>query len=1560
MLRRIAVSSLLALSVAFIPVTSSWASSEVCGDAQDNDGDGLADDGCYPQSVTGVCEQPLSCARRPTVSPGTGNLTYWMPPDITPVVPYGPGIGFRRVYISKFDPGYPYVGADTSDYKTAMGYRWQHNFMSYLEKFTSPDPDEVFVHTVTGRDIKFTYDRTAIGYDYYEPQPGHYFAYLRQSTASPYDWELKTLTGRVYVYDTNGSIAKLSGIKDALGNEVTISYRGSDGQVDEVKDAIGHKKLSFHYQTTGEKLLEYVKLETYDGSAWNVKVSVQFLYLGETHLDQVKIDGTLIQDYSFSDTNYDADTYVTGFADGDSTTLATIVYDYNTAGRVAQLQTGDGDVGYAYDASGCDGGNGTFLYYHRASGTACDADGDCGTNEFCGGETGQPSASTGTCFKVRRCLAFFESNEDLVKTVSATAGGGACSSCVKNKEYEWFSVDGGVIDGDVEATGDGGIMLPSLMSVKDAKGVVTSYVRNSDGLVTQMSEADGTNDERVTYYFYANDDFPGLVTEIRRLSELKTTSNCSATVTTDCKRTVYTYTTGGQIDTVQELGFTYNSSGSVVSYSYTTDYDYDTEGRITQIKGPLSQYADNTDFTYHSDTDDDEDRAGYVKEIKRAKDGSNYVTTTIDKYSFWGHASDIKSPAGDYTCQSFDSKQGYLSEVRQAGNNQTSCTTTDSSDATTKYTRDTFGRLTKLEKPEGNCVHYEYDSEGRRTHIKVRDDCTPTATTGDTYIFEYDAYSSLLTDFTQKSNSNSTVYYKYHTHYNDMRVKFESFSGTSHARVRTYYDDGKLKKYQYENSTGKTEWDYDNLNREEARRKYKDSTNYEEWVITPGVQLDLPTQVDDPDSKAIDWVWDDLGRKVKQVTPDSGTTIYVWDEASRLITMKQALGDSGEVTHTYTYDLLGRPTGHDDDKQSCGASQGDEVQYSYDSGSSCPTGVTCNNTAGRLTWVKVKLWCDTGESDDTFDQTTYYSYDNFGRLEKQTIKDDGGVRSDVVEHTYTKNGVLKNTIRPSGTKTERWFDHSSWNNDGDQPHVVARSTSPWNGIIQSIVYDPGGRVRLYRHLNKIDGNYIWAKFTRNNRPRITKLEYYEQTSSDNVLTIDYTSDDRGRYDTKTYTGAHSSVQDSHYTFNDLNRVVCDSAATGSCPTSGANLKTTMSASPPYTPGGDRKTMEHSHSVYGTYTYTLSLKTGKDQIDTITWGSPTNTVTYTWDDRGNRTSDDDDSGSHDKREYTYDGRGNLLTVDGEWYTGSAWQKYTVTNAYDHKNRRLYKSYLDWGADGQAGTSDDQEAQWFFYYDIKDRLIEIKHTPDIDDTSTYTVFQIFWVQQRPVAYWQLDYPGATATRRYYHSDHQGRPLEVYDWPTSGNASRVWAINPDLFGWDDILTGSSVFQPLRFPGQYWDEETIAYDDSGDPLRPALHYNWNRTYDPYTGSYLQPDPKVDSTWDPYNYVGQNPLMFVDTEGTDRISLWQGLELLNEMLKYCQNLRRLYAQIKHFYITDYERLTTAQKKKYRKMMWDLLADMDAAGCWRAGVKLSPLPTGAESEPQMNSWAYKKYTGLAP
>ncbi|WP_178081862.1 RHS repeat-associated core domain-containing protein, partial [Pseudomonas sp. B20(2017)] len=104
-------------------------------------------------------------------------------------------------------------------------------------------------------------------------------------------------------------------------------------------------------------------------------------------------------------------------------------------------------------------------------------------------------------------------------------------------------------------------------------------------------------------------------------------------------------------------------------------------------------------------------------------------------------------------------------------------------------------------------------------------------------------------------------------------------------------------------------------------------------------------------------------------------------------------------------------------------------------------------------------------------------------------------------------------------------------------------------------------------------------------------------------------------------------------------------------------------------------------------------------------------------------------------------------------------------------------------------------------------------------------------------------------YYQLDHLGTPQELTDY--SGEV--VWSAKYSAYGKVtslELATEDYLNQPLRFQGQYFDDES------------GLHYNRHRYYDPDVGRYLTPDPvKLAGGLNQYRYV-PNPTGWVDPLG--------------------------------------------------------------------------------------------------
>ena len=153
---------------------------------------------------------------------------------------------------------------------------------------------------------------------------------------------------------------------------------------------------------------------------------------------------------------------------------------------------------------------------------------------------------------------------------------------------------------------------------------------------------------------------------------------------------------------------------------------------------------------------------------------------------------------------------------------------------------------------------------------------------------------------------------------------------------------------------------------------------------------------------------------------------------------------------------------------------------------------------------------------------------------------------------------------------------------------------------------------------------------------------------------------------------------------------------------------------------------------------------------------------------------------------------------------------------------------------------------FIYDEEGRLVGEY------DQSGNLIAEHVWLGDSPLAVIQP--PGgsgqqAGAVEVYFvHPDHLDTPRAIVD----AASSVVWEWNSTPFG--DVEPSGPLEYGLRFPGQYYDEET------------GSNYNYFRDYEAGTGRYRQSDPiGLNDGPNTYSYVGSDPAYYTDSSGTSR-----------------------------------------------------------------------------------------------
>lgn len=144
----------------------------------------------------------------------------------------------------------------------------------------------------------------------------------------------------------------------------------------------------------------------------------------------------------------------------------------------------------------------------------------------------------------------------------------------------------------------------------------------------------------------------------------------------------------------------------------------------------------------------------------------------------------------------------------------------------------------------------------------------------------------------------------------------------------------------------------------------------------------------------------------------------------------------------------------------------------------------------------------------------------------------------------------------------------------------------------------------------------------------------------------------------------------------------------------------------------------------------------------------------------------------------------------------------------------------------------------------------------------------------------------------TDHLGTPQLAIN----SQGQQTWKIHSDAFGNTVLDPNNQITLNLRFPGQYYDQET------------GLSYNYFRDYNPQIGRYIQSDPiGIMGGINTYNYAKGNPVAYMDAYGENPL-----LPILGRLIAAAVGTRVIARIVLSYLIKKAPRLCNKAMGKFR------------------------------------------------
>jgi len=865
-----------------------------------------------------------------------------------------------------------------------------------------------------------------------------------------------------------------------------------------------------------------------------------------------------------------------------------------------------------------------------------------------------------------------------------------------------------------------------------------------------------------------------------------------------------------------------------------SSWTYDAQGRA--INTVEAGGAGNTSLVYNADGSVTvTDPLGAVRTFTFGRYGDRNLTTGISgsqcptcqeglatTYDLAGFVSSRTDYNGNVTTYVYDDTRGLETSRTEASG-------TPNARATTTQWHATY-RLPLLITEPNRTTSFTYDASGNALTRTVTDTVTSLSRT---WTYTYNSFGQVLTLDGPRTDVSDVTTFTYYT----------CTTGFECGQVHTVTDAvGNPTTYLTYNAAGQpltisdangvvTTLTYD------ARQRLTSRTVGTETVVFAYYPTGLLQQVTLPDSSFLHYTYDNAHR-LTDITDSVGNHLHYTLDAAGNRTHEDAFDPSNALalTRGRVFDNLGRLS------QEIGAAN-QTVNYSYDNNGNTVSVRDANN---RLTGYSYDALNRMGTVTDPATGITQYGYDANDNL--VSVTDPRNLQT-----TYGYNGLGDQTQLTSPDTSTTTFSHDAAGNLAQSTDARTRSgTSSYDaaGRVSQIaysdqtiqlIYDQGtnGKGHL-THLTDGSGSTQWS-FDSQGRP-LTQ----QQTVGTTTFNQTYTYTPAGQV--STLTTPSGQVIAYTYTNNRITGINVNGSPVLSQvlyqpfgPTTGWQWGNGTFAIRQYNADGQLTTVDSAG--LSTYTFnpdgTIATRTSVDTalpnpgLTTLATSSTSNRLTST-------------TGAL-ARTYSYDAAGNTLSDGSRTFT------YNDAGRMTSATSGITTTYL-YNALGQRVKKSNASATTYFVYD------EAGHLAGEYDQAGSRIQEIVWLNDIPVASIRTNESGSGVGFFYIHTDQLTAPSKM---TRPNDNAIVWRWDHDPFGngipnEDPDGNGQLVAFNLRFPGQYFDQET------------GLYYNYFRDYDTQTGRYITSDPiGLDGGINTYAYVNGNPIGNVDPTG---LVHWDGV----------------------------------------------------------------------------------------